>query len=126
MAKVMLPAFARARWIARAFQIALPWFLVASAGHVYARTYTIMIEGVQFLPATLHVAPGDVIVWKNKDPFPHMITALDRQFDSGEMRPGGQWHWVAKQLGEFQYFCALHTTMRASVIVDKAASRKTR
>ncbi len=97
----------------------MPLLLVSVAAHVQARTYTVMIDGVRYVPDTIVVAPGDVIVWKNKDPFPHTVTAVDRQFDSGEMPPGAQWRWVARQAGEFNYFCTLHTTMKASFTVKK-------
>ena len=120
----MLSPFFVAPWVARAFRVALPSLLIVSAGLACARTHTVLMEGVAYVPASLKVAPGDVIVWKNKDPFPHTVTAVDRQFDSGEMPAGGEWRWVAKQPGEFRYFCTLHTTMKASVTVRKAPAHR--
>jgi len=33
------------------------------------------MQAVQFAPATLKVKRGDVVVWTNRDPFPHTATA---------------------------------------------------
>ena len=46
------------------------------------RTHEVVIQGLLYVPETLTVRPGDVVVWINKDPFPHTATAAGA-FDSG-------------------------------------------
>lgn len=118
----MMKAADPSRRAGRVLRLGLPLLLVSIAGQVQARTYTVLIDGVRYVPDAIVVAPGDVIVWRNKDPFPHTVTAVDRQFDSGEMPPGAEWRWVPAQAGEYRYLCTLHTTMKATVTVRKAGT----
>lgn len=86
---------------------------------VYAAssTHTVVIEGMKFLPETIAVKRGDTVVWINKDLFPHTATAQDRTFDSGEFATNQTWKYIAIKPGEFTYICALHPTMKATLIV---------
>jgi plastocyanin len=82
-----------------------------------AKTHTVNIEGVQFLPATLEVKAGDAVVWKNKDPFPHNVTAEKKAFHSPELGSGRSWTFKTRSKGEFHYVCTLHPNMKATLIV---------
>ena len=108
-------AFVARRWRSAA---ALPWLLAALAVGAAPRTHTIVIEGTAFVPARVVVAPGDRVVWVNRDPFPHTATAAGHAFDSGSIAPERSWQWVARGAGEYDYVCALHPTMKAQVIVQ--------
>ena len=52
-----------------------------------AATQTVVIEGVKYEPEALTVNRGDTIVWVNKDPFPHTVTAKGA-FDSHDIAAG--------------------------------------
>jgi len=80
--------------------------------------HSVVIEGTSFNPQSLTVRQGDVVVWKNKDPFPHTVTARNLQFDSHILAEGRSWKYTAKERGEFAYFCALHQTMTGMLIVQ--------
>jgi plastocyanin len=80
--------------------------------------HTVLIEGTSFTPKTLTVHRGDTIVWTNKDPFPHTVTARDRQFDSRILAEDHSWKYTARKRGKFPYFCLLHQTMTAVLIVQ--------
>jgi plastocyanin len=80
-------------------------------------THTVVIEAVRFDPSDLNVNIGDTIVWINRDPFPHTVTAVGRQFDSHEIAPGKSWKYLARKAGVFAYACALHPTMLATLRV---------
>ena len=82
-----------------------------------AETHTVVMEGVAFVPQTLTVKPGDVVMWVNKDLFPHTATAQHREFDSGEISPNKAWKYTAKQAGTFPYICTLHPTMKGTLVV---------
>ena len=79
--------------------------------------HTVLIEGTSFTPQTLTVHRGDTIVWTNKDPFPHTVTARNRQFDSHLLPEDHSWKYTAIKRGEFPYFCTLHQTMTGVLIV---------
>jgi plastocyanin len=81
-------------------------------------TYRVMIEGMQFNPHDLTVHHGDRIVWTNRDPFPHTVTADRKAFDSRSLSPEASWTYVAKRPGEYSYSCALHPMMKGKVIVQ--------
>jgi plastocyanin len=82
-----------------------------------ARTHQVEIQGLLNVPETLTVRPGDVVVWTNKDPFPHTVTAAGA-FDSGPIGPGKSWRYTAKKAGTYPYLCTLHTTMKGTLRVE--------
>lgn len=80
--------------------------------------HTVTIEGSRFQPAALDVRPGDTVVWKNADMFPHTATAKAAGFDSGAIEPGESWRLtVPQQRGDLPYVCAYHPTMTGVVRV---------
>jgi len=81
------------------------------------RTHQVTIQALANVPETLTVRPGDVVVWTNKDPFPHTVTAAGA-FDSGPIAPGKSWRFTAKKPGTYPYLCTLHTTMKGTLRVE--------
>lgn len=90
--------------------------LAASPAWLLAATHTVTIDSMRFEPAELVVAPGDTVVWTNKDPVPHTVTARGR-FDSGAIAPDKTWSWVAGRRGTLSYVCTYHPGMQAMLIV---------
>lgn len=82
-----------------------------------AKTHTVTIEGMRFLPELLTVAPGDTIVWVNKDLVPHTATSTDGTFDSKDIRAGESWKLTIRKTGTFAYICTFHPTMKAMLRV---------
>jgi plastocyanin len=82
------------------------------------RTHSVTIDGVQFHPEELTVHLGDRIVWTNKDPFPHTVTAVNKLFDSHNVAPEASWTYVASKRGEYPYGCTLHPTMKGKITVQ--------
>ncbi|QLH09956.1 multicopper oxidase domain-containing protein [Candidatus Nitrosotenuis sp. DW1] len=70
-----------------------------------------------FYPKTIRVNRGDTVKWENKDSGIHTVTSLDGSFDSGMILSGQSFENTFEQTGTFDYFCALHPWMRASVLV---------
>jgi plastocyanin len=79
--------------------------------------HTVTIEGLQFTPAMLTVHRGEQIVWVNKDPLPHTVTAAGKAFDSGTIAANASWSYIANKPGEYAYACIFHPTMKAKVTV---------
>jgi plastocyanin len=94
--------------------------LHAGAGAIAAgkpATHTVVIDGTNYAPATLTVKRGDTVVWINKDPFPHTVTAKG-VFDSHDIAASRSWKYTARKAGEFAYICTLHPTMKATLKVE--------
>jgi plastocyanin len=103
----------------RSVGIALGLALATAAAVAGPATHRVRIEGMQFNPPALTVAPGDRVVWENADLVPHTATAADGQaFDSGAIAPGAAWSLVPRASGRFAYVCTLHPTMKATLIVQ--------
>jgi plastocyanin len=87
----------------------------ATAAHTL---HTVTIKGLKYLPPILAVEAGDTVEWKNADIVSHTVTAVNKNFDSGVILPGGAWKLVAKKRGNFNYFCTLHPNMKAKLVVQ--------
>jgi plastocyanin len=80
-------------------------------------THIVTIEGTRFQPDDLVIRPGESVVWTNRDPFPHTVTATAGTFDSKEIQPGESWTYKAPKKGELTYVCTLHLTMKGTLRV---------
>lgn len=80
------------------------------------RRHEIVIQGLQYLPETLSVSRGDMVVWINKDPFPHTVTASGA-FDSKAIDAGRSWRFTARRDGTFAYVCLFHSNMKGTLLV---------
>jgi plastocyanin len=80
-------------------------------------THTVVMEATAFAPPSLTVAAGDIVVWVNKDPFPHTATSEAGKFDSKPIDAGKSWKFTAGGKGEFDYVCTLHPTMKGTLRV---------
>ena len=82
---------------------------------------TVMIDRSRFGTPELRVAVGTTVTFVNNDPFAHTVTSRDDsavQFDSGQFANGETFEVTFEEAGEFAYFCQIHPTMRAVVIVE--------
>lgn len=79
--------------------------------------HTVIIKGMTFDPASLHVSKGDVVRWINKDIVPHNVTDFpEAKWTSGTLALDSFWE---KHIDEtFDYNCSIHPTMKGKIIVD--------
>ena len=82
-----------------------------------ARTRTVVLRGMNYLPATLVVNVGDTVVWKNGDVVPHTATDRAKNFDSGNIEPGASWSYVANKKGTYFYYCSFHPFTKGKLVV---------
>jgi plastocyanin len=83
-----------------------------------AKTHTVTMENMRFQPELLVVAPGDTIVWINKDLVPHTATSQVGGFDSNVILASESWRYtVQKKKGDFAYICTLHPAMKGTLRV---------
>lgn len=79
----------------------------------------VVIDNFAFKPRTLTVSAGAKVTWVNRDDVPHTATAKGkpRAFHSGTLDTDGQYSFVFKQPGTYEYFCAVHPHMTGKIIV---------
>jgi plastocyanin len=90
--------------------------VVAGSGAA-ATTAEITMPGKLFAPGQLDVLVGTTVTWRNTDHSTHTVTEDDDVFDSGHIRPGGEFTRVFTQNGTFPFHCTIHRFMRGSVSV---------
>jgi len=91
--------------------------LVGAAGCSQRVEHIIKIEGMNFVPATLTVNPGDMVIWQNNDLVPHTAVAAPR-FDSGQIAPEASFKVTLSQPGEIHYVCTIHPGMAGAIVVQ--------
>jgi plastocyanin len=89
-----------------------------SAAASKAKTHTVTMEDMRFQPALLVVAPGDTVVWINKDLVPHTATSQVGGFDSNVILTSESWRYIVqKKKGDFAYICTFHPAMKGTLRV---------
>jgi plastocyanin len=78
---------------------------------------TIGIEDFKYAPVELTVPVGTTVTWVNHDEEPHTVTAVNGAFASGGLVNEDRFAQHFAKPGTYQYACALHPYMRATVIV---------
>jgi len=78
---------------------------------------TIVAVDYQFVPSTITVTVNSDVTWINQDGFIHTITASDLTFNSGALRPTLRHTRQFEEPGVYDYFCAIHSSMKGQVIV---------
>ena len=81
-----------------------------------ARVHRVEMSTTGFAPAEVTAAPGDTIVWANRDIVPHTATADGPQFDSAAVPPGAEWSLVVRERGRIPYTCIFHPTMKGVIV----------
>lgn len=82
---------------------------------------TVTIEQSRFSPDPLEVAAGTEVTFENLDPFAHTVTSAEGsavEFDSGELGQDETFAQTFDEAGTYAYFCEIHPTMRAEVVVS--------
>jgi plastocyanin len=79
----------------------------------------VTIDNFAFGPQVLTVAPGTKVTWLNRDDVPHTATSSDspQKFNSKAIDTDEQFSQVFTRPGTYQYFCAVHPKMTATIIV---------
>jgi plastocyanin len=79
----------------------------------------VTISDFSFQPPVVTVRVGDAVVWTNRDPAPHTVTADDGSFDSSVLSGGEVFRLIPDRRGDFPYFCTLHPFMRGTLRVTE-------
>ena len=88
--------------------------------HVQVATATapsVTIEEFKFMPATVTVPVGTTVTWVNRDEESHTVTSATGAFGSAGLSHAETFARTFTRPGTYQYFCALHPHMKATVVV---------
>jgi plastocyanin len=79
----------------------------------------IIVSRADFSPATLTIAVGSTVIWKNTSQVAHTVTSDDGTFDSGDLPAGATFRYTFTTPGTFHYTCAYHPWMTGTIIVQQ-------
>ena len=81
---------------------------------------TVLMSGMEFIPATITVSVGTTVTWSNSDAFAHTTTSNTGVWDSGNIAGGGSSAFKFTTPGTYPYQCTIHAAMgmRGTVIVQ--------
>jgi plastocyanin len=97
--------------------VILPPAGTASASTADGTDEAVVIREFLYQPNPVEVESGTTVIWTNEDPTPHTVTATEGAFDSEFMARGDTFSLTFDIPGTFDYFCAFHPRMRATIIV---------
>ena len=75
------------------------------------------IDNYTIVPSNITVPRGTRVTWTNRDQVKHTISATNAQF-SGLLSQGASVSLTFNTPGTYSYFCAIHPTMRGTVVVQ--------
>jgi plastocyanin len=78
----------------------------------------IKIDNFSFGPASLTVAAGTTVTWKNNDDVPHTVVSDDKIFRSKALDTDDKFSYTFTKPGTYNYFCSVHPKMTAKVVVQ--------
>lgn len=78
-------------------------------------TATVTMGDFFFSPASVSVAVGDLVTWRNTGKEPHNAVADDGSFDTGTITAGGSASRTFPKPGTFSYICTIHPSMKGTV-----------
>ncbi|MEJ2202793.1 MAG: cupredoxin family copper-binding protein [Gemmatimonadota bacterium] len=82
-----------------------------------ADTVRIDIANLNFSQADVMVDVGTTVVWTNRDPLHHSVTAEEGGFDSDLIDPRGSFALTFDAPGTYAYHCTPHPFMQGRVVV---------
>ncbi|MBW3591233.1 MAG: cupredoxin domain-containing protein, partial [Actinobacteria bacterium] len=105
------------------FSVVLSLFLLGGAGPAHAETITIEADDNEFIPEEVTAQVGDTIVFENVGSAPHIATASDDSFDTGNLNAGDSEEVTLEEEGTIDYVCSYHVAlgMEGTIIVEAAA-----
>ncbi|SRR5579872_251387 len=87
-----------------------------------AASAQVKIDNYTFKPATLTIAAGTTVTWKNLDDDPHTATAADGSFDSKGLAQGDTFSFRFTKPGTYAYHCTVHPFMQGTILVQPTTS----
>jgi plastocyanin len=90
----------------------------SSAGQAHASaSATVTMGDFFFSPASVTVAAGDTVTWRNTGQAPHNATADDGSFSTPDLNNGQSASHTFSRAGTFSYICTIHPNMHGTIRV---------
>jgi|SRR6516162_1452511 len=100
---------------------ALPRLTAAGETAVKAAASAATVQIDNFTPATLTVAAGTAVTWKNNDDSPHRIGDKDGTFKSAALDTDDTFSHNFATPGVYPYICTIHPYMAGKIVVKPDA-----
>lgn len=69
-----------------------------------------MNDSLKFVPQDCTVKVGTTVTWKNVGGIQHtVVSEVPKIFESPTVQGGGEFTFTFKNVGDFPYFCSVHT-----------------
>lgn len=93
---------------------------ITAPAPVTAPANTVLLSGMAFSPATITVAVGTTVTWKNNDGVTHTSTSDTGVWNTGNIAGNSSTVTTFRTAGTFPYHCIYHGSMgmRGTVIVQ--------
>lgn len=79
----------------------------------------VSVQNFAFNPGTITVAAGTEVTWTNNETgVAHTTTSDDDVWNSGALQPGDDFTVTFADPGTFTYFCSIHPSMTATIVVE--------
>jgi plastocyanin len=100
-------------------RLALSLIVAAWLAAPAAPAVQVTISNFTFAPATVEVAAGTRLTWKNADDTPHVVVGADggSPIHSPALDTDDEYGVILAAPGTYKYFCSLHPHMPGTVIV---------
>ena len=90
---------------------------ITTAAVQTSKTVAGSIVSFAFNPNQIVINVGDTVTWTNNDPVDHTTTSAGN-WNSGSLTFGASFSEVFNSPGTFNYFCSIHPSMTATVVVN--------
>ena len=78
---------------------------------------SVSVQEFKFAPSVLTVRAGTTVTWTNHDEETHTVTSASGAFASAGLGHEEGFSQTFTRPGRYEYFCALHPHMKATVVV---------
>lgn len=78
---------------------------------------SVSIYNMKFVSSNISIDKSVTVTWTNDDAIQHTVTADDNSFTSGQLNTGNTYSHTFNNSGTVAYHCAIHPSMKGSVVV---------
>jgi len=75
------------------------------------------MKNVNYLQSRIEITVGTTVAWTNNDPLQHSVTATNKSFNSGLVKPGKTYRHTFNKAGTYNYYCMPHPFMKGTIVV---------
>jgi plastocyanin len=109
----------RPLFVAIAFAAGAAIAFAADPATQAAAPATVVINGYDYNPSILTVAPGTTVTWVNEDDIPHTVVSAPN-VRSKPLDSEDKFSFTFTTPGTYKYFCSLHPHMTGTIVVQTA------